>query len=700
MHWLSENLLKTLRNGPQRLGRLLLVSSSASIVGLIVHQWAGHGVFERWSYDALFALRAPQDVSHEEVVIVAMDDESEAKLGQNSLMVWDRSLHTQLLEVLHGAQVRGVVFDVFFRNNPGELSDTDRRMIQTARAQAPVLFPVHFSVKNQQNTQVFERPFGGALPLEMTGLPQMTFEMSREIRVHSSLVKQFPGGARLVPLAWKLAESLLEEAPGRLEDRRWINYYGPSRHPISIPHVSYWRVISNTLPLGVTLSNKVVFVGGSATIGPTAGSGTDYFPAPYNQLMPGVEINATAYLNLVRRDWLRRLPAPWEALAILAIGFAVGFVLMTQKGPWRLVWAAMLLALTVFATAILVTFLHWWMPWLIIGCVQIPWALLISFAFPTLRLDPHPGNASTRLRPSREPGPSHSSAAGGQPAKLGIDSAPVVPDHQLLRVIGKGSYGDVWLARDMIGSFHAVKVIHRSSFRDKGPFEREFKGMERYTPISRRHPGWVHVLQVGMNADAGYFYYVMEAADDVITGQDIDPDRYQPANLSRKLNRTEPMRLEEALSIGIALAEALAALHRYGLVHRDIKPSNIIFVGGQPKFADVGLVTEVSEKQEPHSVVGTPGYMPADGCGEPNGDVYSLGVVIYEMVTGFSGFRLPEWPSGSDGVSVPKVLGDLKEVVCTACATESDRRYQSANELRIQLVRLQQALESPGTTQF
>ncbi len=73
----------------------------------------------------------------------------------------------------------------------------------------------------------------------------------------------------------------------------------------------------------------------------------------------------------------------------------------------------------------------------------------------------------------------------------------VIPGHELLRLIGQGAYGEVWLARDEIGAFHAVKVIYKRTFADRNPFEREYRGILQYTPISRTHHGLVPILHVG-----------------------------------------------------------------------------------------------------------------------------------------------------------------------------------------------------------
>ncbi|MCL4176721.1 MAG: hypothetical protein KJ072_03110 [Verrucomicrobia bacterium] len=90
---------------------------------------------------------------------------------------------------------------------------------------------------------------------------------------------------------------------------------------------------------------------------------------------------------------------------------------------------------------------------------------------------------------------------------------PQVPDHQLLRKIGGGSYGEVWLARNTLGTLRAIKIVYRHIFEDNRPFEREFRGIQRFEPLSRTHEGLVDILQVGSAQD--YFYYVMELADPI-----------------------------------------------------------------------------------------------------------------------------------------------------------------------------------------
>src|SRR5947207_5925295 len=124
---------------------------------------------------------------------------------------------------------------------------------------------------------------------------------------------------------------------------------------------------------------------------------------------------------------------------------------------------------------------------------------------------------------------------------------PQIPDHELLRCIGSGSYGEVWLARNVMGTYRAVKVIYRQTFPDERPYEREFHGMQKFEPVSRSHDGLVDILQVGRNDAAGYFYYVMELGDDVDSAQSIDPGTYRPKTLGNEAAKRGSLPFDQCL---------------------------------------------------------------------------------------------------------------------------------------------------------
>lgn len=257
-------------------------------------------------------------------------------------------------------------------------------------------------------------------------------------------------------------------------------------------------------------------------------------------------------------------------------------------------------------------------------------------------------------------------------------SAPHIPDYEPLRCIGRGAYGEVWLARSVTGAYRAVKIIYRKSFDHERPYEREFSGIQRYEPVSRSHDTQVEILHVGRNDAGGYFYYVMELADDQATGRDIQPDNYQPWTLRSYLNQNGRVPIQECLDIGLHLAAALDHIHKNGLVHRDVKPSNIVFINRVPKLADIGLVTALDAAR---SFVGTEGYIPPEGPGSPQADIYSLGKVLYEISTGRNRLDFPELPTLLKDLPEREALVQFNEVVLMACEEDQKLRYHTAAEI-------------------
>ncbi len=276
-----------------------------------------------------------------------------------------------------------------------------------------------------------------------------------------------------------------------------------------------------------------------------------------------------------------------------------------------------------------------------------------------------------------------------------------VPDHTLLRVIGSGSYGEVWLARNVMGTLRAVKIVRRAAFDSDRPWLREFEGIRRCEPVSRAHDGLIDILHVGRNDAGEFFYYVMELADDAGGGSESDrgnggarqhagagaaplsvstfafTDSYSPATLAARLTGNA-LPVPDCLRLAESLAGALAFLHEQGLIHRDVKPSNILYTGGVPKLGDIGLVAEAGSSR---SFVGTEGFVPLEGPGTERADIFALGKVLYESLTGLDRGkfpRLPEWWAG-DPEFDQRV--ELNEIVLRACEGDPVRRYHTAREM-------------------
>lgn len=285
----------------------------------------------------------------------------------------------------------------------------------------------------------------------------------------------------------------------------------------------------------------------------------------------------------------------------------------------------------------------------------------------------------------------------------GSQPPPQVPDHKALRCIGRGSYGEVWIARNTLNTLRAVKVVFRNNFDDPRPYEREYSGIRAYEPVSRSHPGLVDILQVGRNDSEGYFYYVMELADPSVPASQLRPgsgtvpggspvgeiavETYSPLTLRVLQKKRGRIPASEVVEIGLSLCGGLAALHSGGLIHRDIKPSNIIFVGGVAKLADIGLVTD---EAEPMSYVGTEGFIPPEGPNSPQADLFSLGRVLYEAAMGKDRLDFPEPPSDLEELPDRDLLIELNSVLLTACQPDRRQRYATAEAMAADLRLLRQ----------
>ncbi len=285
------------------------------------------------------------------------------------------------------------------------------------------------------------------------------------------------------------------------------------------------------------------------------------------------------------------------------------------------------------------------------------------------------------------------------PADSHPPATPRIPDYELLHPIDRGAYGEVWLARNIMGTWRAVKIVHRKNFSDDAPFEREFSGIRHFEKVAGAHPGLVNILHIGRNDSDGYFYYVMELADDSGSASPAAPQgtaaganarAYSARTLASDLAKRGRLPVPECVDIGLALCSALHHLHSQGLIHRDIKPANIIFVKGAPKLADIGLVTEIRSDV---TMVGSESYLPREGPGKPTADIYSLGRVLYVLSTGRRANQFPELPADLDTKAAESefLSGciEFNKSLLKACDENPATRYQSAQEMQEDLTLLQ-----------
>lgn len=280
------------------------------------------------------------------------------------------------------------------------------------------------------------------------------------------------------------------------------------------------------------------------------------------------------------------------------------------------------------------------------------------------------------------------------PLPRGPGAPPVIPNYRLLRWIGKGTFGEVWLGLDVFNNWVAVKVVREH--------EEEFRGLGLYAPVGVTHDALMPITNVGRDASTGILHYAMQPADDASTGRPLPrlgfgefdlreaeriAESYRPLTLSVLLNSGR-LAHDDCLRHGIALAEAIGYLHRHDLVHRDIKPSNIILVDGRAKLADIGLV---ATQDATRSAGGTRDFVPWFGAGTPSGDLYALGKVLFMMATGrpVTAFHLGPALLNAVPWDERRELAELAVVFGKACETDERDRYGSAEELRQDLLKLE-----------
>jgi WD40 repeat protein len=286
--------------------------------------------------------------------------------------------------------------------------------------------------------------------------------------------------------------------------------------------------------------------------------------------------------------------------------------------------------------------------------------------------------------------------------------APDIPGFGLLRRIGAGAYGEVWLVRDsFLGLFYALKIVwlvrpsditpeEQAATRHRG--ERVRRGLETYLQARTRHGlRAIAVLELKLDPAGRFFYYTMPLADDARTGRAIEPgtfvlQEYEALTLKARFQQEADGYLPagETVRLGERLAEALAELHSAGVVHQDVKPTNIIFLQGEPVFADIDLVRTTDATL---TAAGTPGYVAPEESGQPPADVYSLGKTLFEAATGQLSRGHLTFPDDWDQRPDHEVLGELGEVCGRACERDPADR-PSAERFRDEL-RLILAGKSP-----
>ena len=266
----------------------------------------------------------------------------------------------------------------------------------------------------------------------------------------------------------------------------------------------------------------------------------------------------------------------------------------------------------------------------------------------------------------------------------------IVDRYEILEKIGTGGMSDVYKAKDhKLNRFVAVKVL-KQEFSENANFVSKFR-IEAQAAAGLMHPNIVNVYDVGEESENHYI--VMELVEGI--------------TLKKYIEKKARLSVKEAVSIAIQVSMGIEAAHNNHIIHRDIKPQNIIISKeGKVKVTDFGIAKAATSNTITSNVMGSVHYTSPEqargGYSDEKSDIYSLGVTMFEMLTGrvpFNGETTvaiaikhiqEEFPSPRE--YVPEIPVCVEQIVFKCCQKSPDRRYQSMSEL---IMDLKQSLISP-----
>jgi adenylate cyclase len=352
------------------------------MVGRLGDERLGAGLINA-SYDLLIAFRGPMEAN--EVVIVYMDEESHRELNQSAHQAWSRKLHAELIRRLTSEGAKVIALDSTFLQ-PGD-PEEDKALAQAMKAHGKVVFGAMLDegVTDQKipnvrvsllGLNVFGKVASGAVVNldEDPGLfVRRVFRIPDDAGINAPL---FPD---------KVAELAGYPVAERSRNADWLNYYGSAEH---LTWASYNRAVRGTNEPGL-FKDKIVFVGQRTSAGIPFEVREDYstpFTRWDHQLMSGVEIHATRFLNLIHGTGLHRLSGRSEAILLAVFGILFGWGLILVRPVVAVLVAIFGAAVIFICSYILFKAAGIWWAWGLPVAVQIPTGLSWSIIFNTVRL--------------------------------------------------------------------------------------------------------------------------------------------------------------------------------------------------------------------------------------------------------------------------------------------------------------------------
>jgi CHASE2 domain-containing sensor protein/predicted Ser/Thr protein kinase len=636
---------------------LLAVALLASAGGLAAHAAGLLGWLERDSVDARFSLRGEQRPPAD-VVVVGIDNDS---LGQLPRYPFSRRLHARVLENLHAAGARLIVYDIAF-DRPTTPS-ADLALFEAARRAAPVVFATTL-ISPTGATQVLggnanlagigdQAAAADLLPdpdgilrhtlAEVSGLPTIAAAVARRLTGHSADPGQLQGG--------------------------WIDFPGS---PGTVRNLSFAQVLHGRFDRGA-VHGKVVVVGATAPVL------QDMHSTAAGSPMPGPEVQADA-ISTALADFPLRSPAGvLTALSIMLLACLVPLA-GVRLGTLNACLAGLVILLLWSATTQLA-----FDSGSVLDYSDPLAALLLATAGTALLSVWADGRERRRLRNL------FAANADGivervlhHPGERPLEPTAIIAGYRIEEVLGRGGMGVVYRATQLtLQRAVAVKLI--AAERSGDPVFRARFTSESRIAASIEHANVIPVYEAG--EDDGLLFIAMRLVDGFDLGQ--------------LLARTGPLPPQRAARMIGQVAGALDAAHLRGLVHRDVKPANVLLTADEPEHAyltDFGVAKQVgalSRITRAGQWVGTLDYLaPEQLRGEAldaSADIYALTGLLYHCLTGEPPFRRDSeaatmWahvsaPPPAASHTRPDLPDALDEVIARGMAKDPSERFGSGAEL-------------------
>ena len=547
-----------------------------------------------------------------EVTLVTIDEESYEQLGLSKLKPWPRPLVTEALRVLGESGAKTVFLDILFSASGDPAEDADLAAAVSAVST--------YIVKSQSKKQ---RPVYGARP-------EFTVRENRPIDLIASaaqgvlsaniywdpdrVVRRFPPDPTLTDgFVTPFAALTPGAGPGPSD---LIRYYG--RPGMAFYTIPFYKLLDHAdPPPRQLLDGRVVLIGRALSTTVEAAI-NESFATPYDSPAYGVEIHATVAANLLRRDWIRRFPFPYEVGGTIMVLGVLGYLILRLNFVARAVLAVVAILGGWFFSAKLFS-LGYFVP-VAVAIELLAGFLILSYVWmlaARLLGERKMMRAAPVLEQEQEETAWHGSMESGDVVK---------GRYRILSLIGAGGMGEVYRAADQNNADAVVALKVMTGHGKHSDAWKRFRS-EAEIACALSHPNITKAYD--FSEDVPY-YISMEYAEGQNLGQRI------------RSAGAEGMPLLETVEILHQAASGLEHAHGRGIIHRDIKPDNIIVCGdGKVKITDFGLarvIDEATRLTRSNQWLGTYEYMAPEAftgrLADHRADIYSFGMVAYEMLNG------------------------------------------------------------------